>query len=67
MENNQNNFATEEEANDLLFKLIKLKDDEVFFLAKSLDAEADDNPLSNAKNLLIIFLNLIQKKKEKKK
>ena len=52
MENNQNNFATEEEANDLLFKLIKLKDDEVFFLAKSLDAEANDNPLSNAKNII---------------
>ena len=52
MENNHNNFGTEEEANDYLFKLIKLKDEEIFFLAKSLDVEVNDNPFSNAKNII---------------
>ena len=47
-----NNFATEEEVYDYLLKLIKLKGEEVFFLAKCLEVEADDNTLANAKKII---------------
>ena len=55
-----NNFANEDEVYENLFKLFKLKAQEIFFLAKCLEVEADDNTLANAKKI-ITKLDLLPK------
>lgn len=52
MDSKDKNLTREEEVQDYLFNLLKLKNDEVFFLAKCLEVDTNNDMLYNARNII---------------